>query len=122
MCMLLLLLFFGASPILAHGSPVPTGPPSLIVQVVDPGWIPIRGAEVTVKPLSGNAQSSVKRTDKEGYVKFFVPSESDYSIAVKVPGFKNERLKRLHLFKPSGEFPTAYVQLQMHLSAGVTIY
>ena len=52
----------------------------IIVQVVDPAWLPTSGAEVTLKPLRAGAQSNRTRTDKDGYAKFLVPGDSDYAI------------------------------------------
>lgn len=38
----------------------------LAVQVVDPVWLPISGAQVTLKPLGGKEQSESNSTDQEG--------------------------------------------------------
>jgi hypothetical protein len=125
MWMLLFLSFFqtGSNP--CQDSPGQTQPPSLMVQVVDPGWLPIAGAEVTIKPFRENAQttSDRKKTGKDGYAKFFVPGDADYSIEVEMYGFNRGRLNHVHLFKPSDSSPAAYVQLKMSLSGpGTTVY
>jgi hypothetical protein len=125
MWMFLFLLFFQTGPNPCQDSPTQTQPPSLIVQVVDPEWLPIPGAEVTIKPPGGDAQtkSDRKATDKDGYAKFFAPGDADYAVEAEKYGFKRARLNRVHLLKPSGSFPTAYVQLKMSLSGpGTTVY
>src|ERR1700720_2611378 len=80
MWMFLFLFFMQANPNPCQSSPVLTQSPSLIVQVVDPMWLPVPGAEVTVKPLRGDTQLKSNRTetDKDGYARFFVPSDADY--------------------------------------------
>jgi len=119
-----LFLFF----IQANSNPCPPpaqSPPSLIVQVVDPVWLPVPGAEVSLKALPTGAKSKSMRTetDKDGYARFSVPGDADYSIEVKLYGFKRERLKRVHLLKTSGSSAPAYVQLQLRLSGpGTTVY
>lgn len=120
---MLLFLFLQANPNPCQASPAVPQSPSLVVQVVDPTWLPVPGAEVTVKPLHGDAQSKSNRTetDKDGYAKFLVPGDADYSIEVKSYGFKRERMKNMHLFKPSSS--PAYVQLRLRLSGPfITVY
>jgi hypothetical protein len=104
--------------------PKPTTPPSLVVQLVDPHWLPIPGAAVTVKPLSGKGQSSVVHTDEDGYAKFWLTEGQDYTIEAKLPGFKTKRLKNVHLFNYSTGVPeTAYIQLQLKPSERpITVY
>ena len=103
--------------LLASHQALPTtmNPPSLIVQVVDPAWDPVPGADVTVKMLNGKAESRVAHTDKDGYAKFWVKGDKDYAIEAKLPGFKTNRLKRVHLFKH-----TAHIQLQLKLAGPMT--
>jgi hypothetical protein len=120
MPVLLLFLIFAAGPTLYQCPPAPTAPPALTVQIVDPAWMPVPGAEVSVKPLDAKSQSYTKRTDKDGCVKFFDLPAADYSIEAKLRGFKIERLKRLHLLTRTDTFPTPYVQLQLHLSGSPT--
>jgi hypothetical protein len=125
MWMLLFLFFLQANPNPCQAPPAQTQSPSLIVQVVDPDWLPIPGAEVTLKPLDGEAQQKSNRTetDKDGYAKFFVPGDADYAIEAQWSGFKRESLKRVHLFKAGGSSTPAYVQLKMRLSGpGTTVY
>ena len=116
---LVMLLFFASHQAL----PTVTGPPSLIVQVVDPNWIPVPGAEVMVKPLSVKAESNVRHTDKDGNAAFWVQGDADYAIEAKLQGFKIKRLRHVHLTRPSAPFPTAYMQFQLKLSGpSVTVY
>ena len=126
MWMLLFLFFFQAGSNPCQDSPAQTQAPSLIVQVVDPGWLPIAGAEVTIKPLREGAQttSNGKKTGKDGYAKFFAPGDADYSVEVEMYGFKRERLNHVHLVRLSGSSSAAaYVQLKMSLSGpGTTVY
>jgi hypothetical protein len=114
MWMLFLLLVMQVSPNPCQSSPAQAQSPSLIVQVVDPDWLPVLGAHVTVKPLRGDAQikSSQTETDEDGYAKFFVPGDADYEIEVESYGFKRERVKPLHLFKASGSSARAYGRLR----------
>ena len=111
-----MLLFFASHQAL----PTVTEPPSIMVQVVDPNWLPIPGAEVTVKPLSIEAESKVGHTNKDGNVEFWVHGDADYAIEVKRQGFKTKQLKHVHLTKPSATFPTAYVQFQLKLTGPST--
>jgi len=62
-------------------------------------------------------------TDKDGYSKFFVPSDADYDIEASLYGFKRGRVSHVHLLKASGSLTSAYVQLKLRLSGpGTTIY
>jgi len=107
-----MLLFFASNQTL----PTVTESPPLIVQVVDPNWLPIPGAEVTVKPSTGKTGSQIGHTKKDGSAEFWIQGDADYAIEVKQRGFKTNQLKHVHLTKPSGPFPTAYIQFQMKLS------
>jgi carboxypeptidase family protein len=121
MPMLLLFLVFAAGPRLNQCPPIPTEPPSLVVQVVDPAWLPVAGAEVSVDPLDAKSQSDSKRADKDGYARFFKLAAADYSIEVKLPGFKPGRLNPMRLLKRTDGSPTAYVQMQLRLSESLTM-
>lgn len=99
--------------------------PPLIVQVVDPNWIPIPGAQVTIKTLRGGAQSQSNRseTDKDGYARFFIPRDADYDIEASLYGFKRGRVGHVHLFKESDSSTSAYVQLRLTPSGpGITVH
>ncbi len=125
MWLLLFLFFTQANPNPCQGALTQTQSPSLIVQVVDPNWIPIPGAKVKAKPLEGNGKlkSSQADTDKDGYAKFSVPGNADYAIEAELYGFKRGRVSPVHLFKASSSSSPAYVQLKLQLAGpGTTVY
>jgi hypothetical protein len=70
----------------------------LIVQVVDPSWLPLGGAEVTVySTRNRKKESKVAHTMDDGDAKFWIPGEpgdADYTIEANYGGFKTKRLKR----------------------------
>ena len=111
------------TPCQSAATPPPTGSPSVIVQAVDPDYLPINGATVTVTAMSGKKQSFSARTEDGGFAKFYFPVElgysatSDYSIEVKMPNFKTARLKQLFLHRPSESPHVPYVQLVMKISS-----
>jgi hypothetical protein len=106
---LLFLLWQQASPTVAE-------PPSLVVQVVDPNWLPLPGAQVMIKPLSDKAESKVARTNNDGNAKFWIQGDADYSIEAKLQQFKIKRLKHVHFTRPTATFPTAYIQVRLEPS------
>ena len=81
--------------------------PTLVIQVVDPNWLPIFGVEVKVNRLSGNPQLTPNRTNKDGNAVFYAPVDGEYTVEANLTGFKNVRLKHLHLFNPSASSRTA---------------
>jgi hypothetical protein len=91
-------------------------PPCLIVQIVDPYWLPIPGAEVTVRPLTRKGAPKVAHTDNDGNAKFRIQGDADYALEATLRGFKTKRLKHAHLGKPTTTFPTAYIQLRLQPS------
>lgn len=102
-------------------------PPSLIVQVVDPGWLPLGGAEVTVsiRPVAGKRESRVAHTMDDGDAKFWIPGDprdADYTIEANYGGFKTKRLKGVHLGGLSSSRPTAYVQIQLPPGPPIIVY
>ena len=103
--------------------PKTTNPPSLVVQLVDPVWLPIFGASVSVRP-SGKGKITVAQTDEHGYAKFWLTEGEDYVIEAKQPSFKTKRLKNVHLFTyNTGHSETAYIQLQLKPSERpITVY
>ena len=62
----------------------------------------------------------VAHTDKDGYAKFWVDGNKDYSIGAKLPGFKTKRLKRVHLFNPTTASPSVYIQAQLKPTGSTT--
>lgn len=109
-----LLLQAGPSP--CAPSPHPVEPPSLVVQAVDPLWLPLPGMEVTISPHEGRSASKAARTDRNGYAEFWLAREAEYSVEVKSPGFKTKWMKSLRITGRSEASPTAYVQFQLELA------
>jgi len=118
----LLLVFFAlAAP--SKPRPFPPheeGPPTLIVQVVDPVWIPLPEAEVTVKPSSGKGDSKSAHTDANGYAKFWVDTGVDYTVEAKTVNFNKKTLKHVFIAKPKPASPTAHVQIKLQPSGPFT--
>lgn len=124
MWMLLFLFLLQANSNPCQASSTQGQSPSLIVQAVDPNWLPVLGAHVTVKPLHGDAgsKSSLAETDKDGYAKFDIAGDADYAINVQLYGFKRESVKQVHLFRAQNSPTPAYVQIKMRLSGpGTTV-
>lgn len=96
------------------------GPPTLIVQVVDPVWIPLPEADVTVKPYNGKGESKSARTDENGYAKFWVDTGADYTIEAKTVNFNKKILKHVFIAKPQPSSPTAHVQIKLQPSGPFT--
>jgi hypothetical protein len=117
---LFLFLLRSSSAPLPIAPPAPTVPPSIVVQAVDPDYLPIVGATVSVSSLANKSHSVSAHTGDKGYAEFFVPPESDYSIEVRIQNFKDARLKRLHISKPESSARVAYVQIVMKI-AGRTV-
>jgi hypothetical protein len=93
------------------------GPPTLIVQVVDPVYIPLPESEVTVKLASGKGSSRSEHVDQNGYVKFWMESGNQYVIEAKSPGFNKKSLK-VSIAKPKPATPTAHVQIMLKPKEG----
>jgi hypothetical protein len=58
----------------------------------------------------------VASASNDGQARFCVPRDADYSIEVKATGFKTVRIKKAHFGSGSSLFPTAYVQVQLHIA------
>jgi hypothetical protein len=109
---LLFLLGFAVS----ESTPAPAteeGPPTLIVQVVDPVWIPLPDSEVTVKPSTGKGSSKSARTDDNGYAKFWVDTGVEYAIEAKTHGFNKNVMNHVFIAKAKPSSPTAHVQIKL---------
>jgi hypothetical protein len=62
----------------------PAEPPRLIVQVVDPSWVPLGGAETTVYWTRNRKKvSQVAHTMDDGDAKFWIPGEEMRIIRLK---------------------------------------
>jgi hypothetical protein len=79
----------------ASAPPTRTDPPRVVLQTVDPGWLPLPGVEVRLKPKKGKPEVALASND--GQARFWVPRDADYSIEVKLTGFKTVRIKTAHL-------------------------
>jgi len=93
------------------------GPPTLIVQLVDPVYIPLPEGEVTVKPSSGQGSSKSEHVDQNGYAKFWVDPGVPYVIEAKCPGF-NKKSMKIALAQPKPATPTAHVQIKLKPNEG----
>jgi len=112
--MLTILLFvLGLSHIATRAHPATDEtPPTLIVQVVDPVYIPLPEGEVTVKPASGKGSSKPEHVDQNGYAKFWVEPGKQYVIEAKAPTFKKKSLK-VSIGQPKPATRTAHVQIML---------
>jgi hypothetical protein len=112
---LLLLLGLGHS---ATPAPRATdeGPPTLIVQVVDPVYIPLPESEVTVKPVSGGSSKS-EHVDQNGFAKFWLEPGKQYLIEARTLNFKTKSLK-VPIGQPKAANPTAHVQIVLKPDEG----
>ncbi len=109
--LIVLLLFLGLG---TTSPPLPEdGPPTLIVEVVDPVWIPLPDSEVTVKMASGKGPSKSAHTDDSGYAKFWVETGVAYTIEAKTQGFNKKTLRHIFIAKPKPASPTAHVQIKL---------
>ena len=88
------------------------GPPTLIVEVVDPVWIPLPFSEVTVKAGHGGESKSV-HTDENGSAKFWVKTGEEYTVEAKTEGFTKKTVKHVFIAKPKPSSPTAHVQIKL---------
>jgi len=116
-----LLLFLGLG---TAAQPIPCaeqdeGPPTLIVEVVDPVWIPLPDSEVTVKPAKGGSSKST-HADDNGNARFWVQTGATYTIEVKSQGFNKKTVKHIFIAKPKPASPTARVQVKMEPSGPFT--
>jgi len=110
------LLFLGLG---TASRPLPVadeGPPTLVVQVVDPVWIPLPDSEVTVKPAGGKGASRSAHADENGYARFWVETGVEYTIEAKTHGFNKKTLKHVFIAKPKPSSPTAHVQIKLQPS------
>jgi hypothetical protein len=93
------------------------GPPTLIVQVVDPVYIPLPESEVTVKPVSGEGSSKSEHVDQNGYAKFWLEPGKQYLIEARSLNFKKKSLK-VSIGQPRAANPTAHVQIMLKPNEG----
>jgi hypothetical protein len=108
----LLLLQVTGSPCAAAES-ARTDPPTVVVQVVDPSWMPLPGIEVVLTRKKGSREAT--RTSNDGNAKFWVAQGAEYSVEVKYPGFKTVKMKTVEIGR-STPFATAHVQVRLKVS------
>jgi hypothetical protein len=93
------------------------GPPTLIVQVVDPVYIPLPESEVTVEPVSGERSSKPEHVDQNGFARFWLERGKQYVIEAQSPNFKKKSL-RVPIGQPKAANPTAHVQIMLKPNEG----
>ena len=98
-------------------TPRPIEPASLMVQVVDPVWLPLPGIELRLTPRGGGT-SQVVRTTNAGSVELWLPREREFKIEVRHPGFKSATIEwvRTPALSESAMYPTAHVQIRLTLA------
>lgn len=109
--MMALLLSLGQ----AGAAPAQTGaegPPALVVQVVDPLWLPLPGVRVVVVPATADSEQQVGRTGAKGYAEFWLSRGAEYAIDVHSRGFTKRRIEHVRIGKSQAS-PTAYVQVRL---------
>jgi len=100
----------------------PTEPPFLVVKVVDPVWLPVPNAEVSVKAVNEKRQPKVAHTEENGDAEFWMQEDVNYTIEAKYPGFKTKQLKNVFLGSHSGPVETAYIEIQLQPAQTITVY
>lgn len=92
----------------------------LIVQIVRPEWLPLPGVPVRVINVKSCARGAApvfpmtsRTTDKSGTATFEIAGTGHYRIEVPGEGGWSRVVKCVHLESFDGDFPTAYVQLQV---------
>jgi hypothetical protein len=105
-------------------APNPQEPPTIIVQVVDPAWLPVPGARVEIKQRARRRVVQKATSDHEGKVRFWLEGDAEYDIEASHPGFRRARVRAVRVTRapPASPFPTAYIQLRLKLGPTVTAY
>lgn len=90
--------------------------PTLNIQVVDEGWLPIPDAGVVVQGRFKEPDVTSRKvyTNESGYVCLDVPSDSLYLVTVAMPGFRQVEAP-IRLLRRDVKRPTAFVQLRLQL-------
>jgi hypothetical protein len=92
-------------------------PPILIVQVVDPAYIPLPESVVIVKAASGESSPKSEHVDQDGYAKFWLERGKQYVIEAQAPNFKKKSLK-VPIGQPKPANPTSHVQIMLKPNEG----
>ena len=116
---MILALLLQAAPAPCTPNPTPPSPPALVVQVVDPSWLPIPGADVRVTRHNDSRPGKVLSASSEGYARAW-SLEGEYDIEAQLPGFKRGRIKGVRL-GTSTLSPTKYVQIRLQPELGEPI-
>jgi len=109
----LLIAQVAATP-LAQGQPAER--PAVVVEVVDPFWIPLPGIEILVRREDRPEPVARARTSKSGTAEFLLSPGARYSIEARHPGFKNGRVKSFRTVSALSDQATARVQIRLALS------
>jgi hypothetical protein len=95
----------------------------LVVQVVESGWLPLPGTEISLssvascgQPNSALGERVTALTDRRGFALFHVPADARYRVDVSAQAGFEARTVCIRLFERSVALPTAYVQIQTKVS------
>jgi hypothetical protein len=92
-------------------------PPFVVVQAVDPLWMPVPGAVVELRERHGTRAIHKATTNADGFASFrFDPPDArqSYDISVTMAGFKDAELENARFGSCSGDCPASrYVQLRL---------
>lgn len=104
-------------------TPKPTTVPALTVEVVDPVWLPVPGAEIVVTLQGPRRESWRAITGEDGTAPFWIQRTGKYVIEAKIPGFKKRRLNNVTVGAVSTTPIGARVQLRLSYAGPmVTVY
>jgi len=121
--MLWAILIFLATQIPCPPSEQSSTPATLVVEVVDPIWLPLPGMEVAVKSRQGSKKSWRGVTESDGRASFVLPRDAEYDIDVSAPGFKRSGQKAVYVGRQSQPPLAARVQVRLKLAGPrVTVY
>ena len=119
----MLLLETNSAPCRPDARATHNSPPTLIVQLVDPVWEPVPGANAKVTKQKSKKSSSTARTDEDGNAQFWLELGAGYSIEVRHYGFNTKRLEGINIPANSDPPHAAHVQFRLVLSGPfVTVY
>ncbi len=96
----------------------PAESPTLVVQVVDPVWLPVPGAQIEIRRHAKRRIVQKATSDKDGNARFWLEGDAEYNIAVIGTGFRKARLRAVRVVRapPTSPSPTAYIQIRLRLA------
>jgi len=97
---------------IAQAAEAPSGPHSVVVQVVDEVWVPLPGLKVEILRPRVKEPLDSKRTDQRGQVGFSI-EPGTYTVRVPAESGFAETSVTARFVPPSESQPTAYVQLRL---------